>query len=860
MLGLISIQHRIFLFVFILFLVSFGLFPPLDAEQPRRNKIADENKRPGTTQWDSTELQKETGNRAPLELRARTRTGGDVSQAAVWTDTQVIKGYASRASINRGQPIDLHVSTSQPSFNIEIYRFGWYNGAGARLIMTIPSLPGRSYPTPDPDPITGMVECNWPVAYRLQTGTDWVTGVYQAKLIASNGSVGYIIFVVREDGAASDIMFPIAVTTYQAYNYWGGKSLYDHNSTGGRAAKVSFDRPYVFNAGAGPFYDGDYGMIRWLEREGYDVSYATSIDLHANPNLASNHKMILFNWHDEYWTKNMRDNAEAARDRGKHLAFFTANSAYWQIRLESSRRGVPYRVQVGYKDALIDPMANSPTPWLTTVKWRDAPVNRPENSLMGIMYSSNFGSYDSNYPFVVANASHWIYQGTGVQNGSSIPRVVGNEYDRVFNNGFTPPNLVILSRSPIPATGEVANASIYTASSGAMVFTASTLQWSWSLDDNPYERTPKNPIIERMTINLLRRMTGAAPTTPTATPTVVRTSTSSASTGTPGGIKLQYWAGDTSATDNQIKPHLNIVNQTNSAIPLSELKIRYYFTRDTVQPLAFTCHGAAVGCGNLTSTFVALSSPVGNADHYLEIGFSGGTLPANGQTGDIFVRINKADWSNFNESNDHSYDGTKKNFTDWPSVTLYRNGVLIWGAEPSGSSTPAPTFVPQTSTPLLSTPTTASTAFIVQYMAGDTNLTDLRLKPFFKIFNLSATSIPLAELKLRYWFIRDTPQAEVFSCTYALRGCSNITGTVVLLSGPRIGADAYLEIGFTSGAGNLAANANTGPIQTFIHKSDWSNFNESNDYSFNVSALTYIDWSRVTLYYNGVLVWGTEPQ
>src|SRR5439155_17011024 len=156
------------------------------------------------------------------------------------------------------------------------------------------------------------------------------------------------------------------------------------------------------------------------------------------------------------------------------------------------------------------PMATSSTPWLTTVQWRQSPVNRPENALLGVMYSSNFG-YFNNYPYVVANASHWIYAGTGLQNGDSIPKVVGSEYDKVYNNGLTPSNLIVLSNSPIPINNDISNASIYTASSGAMVFDASTLQWSWSLDDSAHEKTPKNPIIEQITINLLSRMTHYIP-------------------------------------------------------------------------------------------------------------------------------------------------------------------------------------------------------------------------------------------------------------------------------------------------------------------------------------------------------------
>ncbi len=264
-----------------------------------------------------------------------------------------------------------------------------------------------------------------------------------------------------------------------------------------------------------------------------------------------------------------------------------------------------------------------------------------------------------------------------------------------------------------------------------------------------------------------------------------------------------------------------------------------------------------------------------NADYYLQIGFTSGagSLAANGQTGDLFVRITKADWSNFNENNDYSYNGSMTTYGDWPNVTVYRNGTLVWGTEPVSGSTPAPTFPVPTNTPgaatstplpptLTSTPapTTTGSALKVQYMAGNTTLSDFRLKPFFKVINLGSVSVPLSQLKIRYWFTRDTPQSVIFSCLYAYPGCGNVTGKYVYLSTLRPGADTYLEVGFTSGAGSLAANGgSSGVIQTYNRKADWSNFNQGDDYSFDAGMIDYGDWKWVTLYWNGALVWGQEP-
>jgi hypothetical protein len=176
---------------------------------------------------------------------------------------------------------------------------------------------------------------------------------------------------------------------------------------------------------------------------------------------------------------------------------------------------------------------------------------------------------------------------------------------------------------------------------------------------------------------------------PSSTPTRTNTPLPSAtptntSTSQPGGaFKVQYRASDIVVGDNHMKPHFNIVNLSSSAVPLSEFKIRYYFTKDGGGSLVWNCDYAVIGCGNITATFVPISPARTGADYYVEIGFTSGTLPANlGSSGEIQARMNKNDWSNFNEANDYSFDATKTSFTDWNKVTLYRNGTLVWGVEP----------------------------------------------------------------------------------------------------------------------------------------------------------------------------------
>jgi len=452
----------------------------------RENLIYQENQKEGTTSWES-----------------RSSPIGDI-----WADTR-IRGYADSTSINHGEAIGLYVSTAQARYDLAVYRIGWYGGTGARLLLTVHGLPGQNQPVPAPQAGSGLIAANWKLSYTLQTATDWVSGAYLVKLVASDGSTGYIFFVLRDDTSTADILYQIPVTTYQAYNNWGGKSLYDYNSAGGRAYKVSFDRPYAAYNGAGYFFLGDYNMIRWLESQGYNLSYATSIETQTNPGLLKNHKIFLTDYHDEYWSKEMRDNITAALKAGKNLAFFGANNIYWQIRFESSVLGQPDRVIVCYKDANLDPI-HATAPTLTTVHWRDPIVNQPENALLGVMYESLF-KFGTSYPWVVTNANHWMYSGTGLQNGDAIPGLIGYEYDKVWNNGLTPKGLVVLSNSPVVDeynNASYTNSSLYTAPSGGMVFTAGTMYWSWKLDDNDYLSQVADPRVQQMTANILNRMTG----------------------------------------------------------------------------------------------------------------------------------------------------------------------------------------------------------------------------------------------------------------------------------------------------------------------------------------------------------------
>src|SRR3989454_8058646 len=207
-----------------------------------------------------------------------------------------IEGYAETPSVEPGETLRLHVSSTSPQFSVEVFRMGWYRGAGARRVLEFRGMPGGKRAIPTPRAEDGLVECGWPVSCRVPVGLDWVSGVYLARLTGSrDGKQAFIPFVVRETGSVrgavphrAPILIQCSVNTWQAYNNWGGKSLYDFNSFGGRATRVSFDRPYATSAeaargaGAGEFlsvthapHQGgwEYPFVRWIEKEGYDVAY-----------------------------------------------------------------------------------------------------------------------------------------------------------------------------------------------------------------------------------------------------------------------------------------------------------------------------------------------------------------------------------------------------------------------------------------------------------------------------------------------------------------------------------------------------------------------------------------------------------
>ena len=486
-----------------------------------QNPIVVENQNPGSTNWN-------LGN-----------SGSDaVGQ---------IKGYASAASINKGESITFFVSVNPAqTFTIDVYRLGWYGGAGGRLMQHVDSLQGTQQETCPTDPTLGTIVCAWNPSFTLAVPDTWTSGIFVAVLTNPAGFQNYIVFVVRDDSRTADLLYQLGVNTLQAYNNWPndnntGKSLYNYNSFGAttitgttRAAKVSFDRPYRDDGSGGLFYWQlwDLHLIHWLEKNGYDVAYSTDLDTHLNGSRLLSFKGFMSAGHNEYWSKPMYDNVQAARDNGVNLAFFGANAIYWQVRYEPSAAGVPNRILVCYKDPSIDPVQGS----TTTVQWRDPVLNRPEQALMGVQFSDENGS--QNFPYVVTNSSSWVYGNTDFTDGSSVPGIVGYEWDR-FDSNYPPPPAVagswtLLGNSATvtdAGSADSSNSSIYQAQSGAWVFATGTMSWSSGLSASGLA----DPRIQQATTNVLNRfITGAAPTSFTLTLSKSGTGTGTVASSPPG--------------------------------------------------------------------------------------------------------------------------------------------------------------------------------------------------------------------------------------------------------------------------------------------------------------------------------------
>ncbi len=448
-----------------------------------------------------------------------------------------IQGFATNISVNRGSPISFKVDTNASAYRFDIYRLGYYGGMGARKIATV--LPSASLPQNQPnclnDGSTGLIDCgNWAVSGSWTVPANATSGVYIARLVRSdNGGASHIAFIVRNDSSTSDLFFQTSDTTWQAYNEYGGNSVYV-GSPAGRAYKVSYNRPFTTREvanGQDWLFNAEYPTIRWLEANGYDVSYTTGIDSDRNGTLIQNHRVFLSVGHDEYWSAGQRTNVEAARDAGVHLAFFSGNEVFWKTRWENSidGSGTSHRTLVTYKETHANSKIDPTAAWTGT--WRDprfsppADGNRPENALTGTLFMVNDGATtEIEVPEADGKMRFWRNTSIATLGTGTVATLandtLGYEWDIDADNAVRPAGLIRLSTTTRTnnavlldhgsnfGAGTVTHAlTLYKAPSGALVFGAGTVQWVWGLDAvHDRAGTPIDVRMRQATVNLLADM------------------------------------------------------------------------------------------------------------------------------------------------------------------------------------------------------------------------------------------------------------------------------------------------------------------------------------------------------------------
>ena len=473
-------------------------------ERKKSNLIEEENKQVGSSDWQLTRV------RPDKELYR----------------TPYIEGYCSKQSLEAGESLDIMVSTNPvEKFEIEIFRTGYYNGSGARLMTKMGPFDGIK----QPDPIQGpknLHECKWKVTTTLTIPTDWISGVYLGRLTTIPLTKeepywqSYIIFIVKDDRPA-DILFQCSDNTWQAYNRWPNNfSLYTHpKGTQGPWADVSFDRPYArqgqFNDvvndplsfGSGEFLSFEYPLSYYLEQNGYDVTYCSNSDM-ITPDRGLKCKAFISVGHDEYWDIQQFRSVEKMRDQGVSLLFFSGNSICWVSPFRQNSKGMPNRIifRGGPYGAENEYAVN---------RDRDHgpfPEKGPdEGFLMGVR---NIEPINGGGDWTISRSSNWIFKNADVNNGDSIPGLIGWEY-----HGFPAdiPGLEIVAEGTAWVSGNIPQkwtATIYPGPKNNFVFNASTIFWAQGLSMPPghtlpwsHWSRPHGPDlrVQKITENLLRR-------------------------------------------------------------------------------------------------------------------------------------------------------------------------------------------------------------------------------------------------------------------------------------------------------------------------------------------------------------------
>jgi hypothetical protein len=442
-----------------------------------------------------------------------------------------VQGYSATQSVEPGQTERIYVSAPGARFvRIRVFRIGWYGGKGGREVLVSRRLRVQRQPPCTHRAATGLTECAWHPTLSFAIPSGLASGVYIAKLTASTGASD-CLFVVRAT-RPQPLLAQLPTATYEAYNAWGGDSLYPGGAdrvgvTGtNQGIEVSYDRPYDGVSGAGQFFARDVAMISFLERYGYPVSYTTSESVDAQASQLEGHRAVIDFGHSEYWSARQRDAFARALAAGTSLLFLGSDTLGWRVRYApgssaASGAGQPNHSIVAYKEhASLDPDTTAPTgifadrgaglsgsAYLGCITPR---VHRPGPPIY---------HYYSWIPSPGLKPS-WLFAGTRITPSTRIPGIVGYELDQ--RTAATPAGTQLVGSGtapcmsagpaepgePTPGPGNnVAETTLYTARSGALVFDTGTLGWELALEPvpsaSPDAPTAPDPRIVSLTRNLL---------------------------------------------------------------------------------------------------------------------------------------------------------------------------------------------------------------------------------------------------------------------------------------------------------------------------------------------------------------------
>jgi hypothetical protein len=483
----------------------------------------------------------------------------------------------ARWSIAQGEALPLKVR-STTGFDVEIIRLGWYGGAGGRVVKTITGNSANPQPYPTPDATYGLADPKWAtnVTVAATDTTDWTPGLYVARARQPGGKAAVTPFCVRDDKLPTKmpVLLVVGLATHQAYNAWPGpagsgatspddsrwigKSLYGFNASTAhpsdsigtlrQAVKVSADRPFLVGGGAADVGGYEYPFVRWVEKNGYEMSCITDQDLHVDPSQLSGRKLVTFSGHEEYVSWEMFDNVLAGRDAGVNFLILSGDTWSWQVRFEP---GGGSNVLVGYKESWVkDPVQKEAYALKTAGKIEEAKAKyrrvtrgfknleldtaagiderRPGMIFTGVQSAGIIRDAAGNpmhgglYPWadlVVTSSTHWIYEGTGLANGAKIPNVFGYEVDSTLKSDssfdkWRKPGQIAFGAIKQVSDGVIkGSAAWYKAPSGAEVVAMGAIYTSWALDDWAWKQGSKPPSslsssYDRMVKNAFTRLSG----------------------------------------------------------------------------------------------------------------------------------------------------------------------------------------------------------------------------------------------------------------------------------------------------------------------------------------------------------------